>query len=86
MEVDTIIIPKLQMGRGFPGSSAGKNSACNAGGPGSIPGLGRSHGEGKGYPLQYFGLENSTDCGIVHGVARSQTQLSNFHFHLQMGN
>ena len=85
MEVDTIIIPKLQMGRGFPGSSAGKNSACNAGGPGSIPGLGRSPGEGKGYLLQYFGLENSTDC-IVHGVARSQTQLSNFHFHLQMRN
>ena len=45
---------------------------------GLIPGLGRSPGEGKGYPLQYSGLENSTDC-IVHGVAKSQTQLSDFH-------
>ena len=44
---------------GFPGSSAGKESACNAGDPSSIPGLGRSPGEGKGYPLQYSGLENS---------------------------
>ena len=47
---------------------------------GLIPGLGRSPGEGKGYPLQYIGLENSMDC-IVHGVAKSQTQLSDFHFH-----
>ena len=45
-----------------------------------ILGLGRSPGEGKGYPLQYSGLENSMDC-IVHGVAKSQTRLSNFHFH-----
>ena len=45
-----------------------------------IPGLGRSPGEGKGYPLQYSGLENSMDC-IVHGVAKSQTWLSDFHFH-----
>ena len=59
--------------------SAGKESACNAGDLGSIPGLGRSPGEGKGYPLQYSGLENSMD-GIVHGVAKSQTRLSNFHF------
>ena len=44
---------------GFPGSSDGKESACNAGDLGSIPGLGRSPGEGKGSPLQYFGLENS---------------------------
>ena len=44
---------------------------------GKIPGLGRSTGEGKGYPLQYSGLENSMDC-IVHGVAKSQTQLSDF--------
>ena len=56
---------------GFPGSSVGKESACNARDPGSIPGLGRSTGEGEGYPLQYFGLENSLDC-IVHGVAKSQ--------------
>ena len=54
---------------GFPGSSDGKASACNAGNPGSIPGLGRSPGEGKGYPLQCSGLENSIDC-IVHEVQR----------------
>ena len=65
---------------GFPCGSAGKGSACNVGDPGSIPGLGRSPGEGKGYPLQYSGLENSMDC-IVHGVAESQTRLSDFHFH-----
>ena len=53
---------------GFPDSSVGKESACNAGNLGSIPGLGRSPGEGKGYPLQYSGLENSMDC-IVDGVA-----------------
>ena len=64
---------------GFPDSSAGKESACNAGDLGSIPGLGRSPGEGKGYPLQYSGLENSTDC-IVHGVTKTQTRLSDFHF------
>ena len=55
---------------GFPGGSAGKESACNAGDLSSIPGLGRSPGEGNGYPLQYSGLENSMDC-IVHGVAES---------------
>ena len=57
---------------GFPCGSAGKESACNAGDLGSIPGLGRSSGEGKGYPLQYSGLENSMDC-IVHVVAKSPT-------------
>ena len=56
-----------------------KDSTCNEGDLGSIPGLGRSPGEGKGYPLQYSGLENSMDC-IVHGVAKSRTQLSDFHF------
>jgi len=50
--------------------SAGKESTCNAGDLGSIPGLGRSPGDGKGYPLQYSGLEKSMDC-IVHGVAES---------------
>ena len=104
---------------GFLHSSVGKESACNARDPGLIPGLGRSPGEGIGYPLQYSwaslvaqlvknlpavwetwvwslgwedplenerlplqysGLENSMDC-IVHGVAKSWTQLSNFHFH-----
>ena len=55
-------------------------SACNAGDLGSIPRLGRSPGEGKGYPFQYSGLENSMDC-IVHGVAKSQTLLIDFHIH-----
>ena len=57
---------------GFPGGSAGKESTCNVGDLSSIPGLGRSPGEGKGYSIQYSGLENSVDC-IVHGVAKSQT-------------
>ena len=57
-----------------------KASACNVGDLGSIPGLGRSPGEGNGKPLQYSGLENSMDC-IVHGVTKSWTGLSNFHFH-----
>ena len=60
--------------------SGGKESACSAGDLGLIPGLGRSPGEGKGYPLQYSGLKNSMDC-IVHGVTKCQTQLSDFHFH-----
>ena len=68
---------------GVPSGSAGKESACNAGNLGSIPGLGRSPGEGKDYPLQYSGLENSMDS-IVHGVAKSRTQLS--HFHLSSSN
>ena len=65
---------------GFPCDSAGKESTCNAGDLGSIPGLGRSPGEENGYPLQYSGLENSMDC-IVHGVTKSWIQLSDFHFH-----
>ena len=65
---------------GFPCGSPGKESACNAGDLGSIPGLGRSPGEGKSYPLQYSGLENSMDY-VVHGVTKSQTRLSDFHFH-----
>ena len=63
---------------GFPWSSAGKESTCNAGDLVSIPGLGRYTGEGKGYPLQCSGLQNSMDC-IVYGVTKSQTQLSDFH-------
>ena len=63
--------------RGFPGGSDGKESACNAGDPGSIPGSGRSPGEGNVYPLQYTCLENSTDRGTWwptgHGVAKSRT-------------
>ena len=62
----------------FPDSSAGKESACNAGNLSSIPGLGRSPGEGKGCPFQYSGLENPMDC-IVHGVTKSWTRLSDFH-------
>ena len=62
---------------GFPGSSAGKESACNAGDLGSIPGLGRSPGEGHGNPLQYSCLENPMDRGArwatVHGVTKNQT-------------
>ena len=105
---------------GFPDSSVGKESACNTGDSGSIPGSRRSAGEGigyplqyswaslaaqlvknppaiqeiwipslgwdhlqkgKGYPLQYSGLENSMDC-VVHGVTKSQTRLSDFHFYV----
>ena len=59
---------------GFPDGSAGKEFACNVGDLGSIPGLGRCPGEGKGYPLQYSGLENIVHgVYIVHGVARSWT-------------
>ena len=61
----------------FPCGSAGKESACNVRDLDSIPGLGRSLGYGKGYPLQYPGLENSP----VYAVAKSWTQLNNFHFH-----
>ena len=66
---------------GFPCGSAGKESTCNVGDLGSIPGLGRSLGEGKVYPLQCSGLENAVDC-IVHGVRKSWTRLSDFHFSL----
>ena len=62
---------------GFPGSSEGKESACNAGDPGLIPGLGRFPGEGNSNPLQYSCLENPMDGGVwqttVHGVAKSRT-------------
>ena len=65
---------------GFPGDSDGKESACNAGDLGSVPGSGRSPGEGNGYLLQYSCLENSIDRGAwqttVHGVTKSQAQLS----------
>ena len=62
---------------GFPCGSADKESACNAGDLGSIPRLGRSSEKGKA-TLQYSGLENSMDC-IVHGIAKNQKQLSDFH-------
>ena len=70
---------------GFPGGSAGKESACNVGDLGSMPGLGRSPREGYGYPLQYSGLKKSMNC-IVHGVAKSRTRLSDFHFHKPINN
>ena len=71
-------ILKIILSGDFSCGSADKESACNAGDLDSVPGLGRSPGKGKGYPLQYSGLKN---C-IVHGVAKSWTLLSNFHFHL----
>ena len=68
------------MNAGFPDGSNGKETACNAGIPGSISGSVRSPGEGNGYPLQYSCLENSMDRkawqATVHGVAKGQTQLS----------
>ena len=71
---DRLLSPKFL---GFPGGSEGKEYACNAGDLGSIHGLGRSPGEGYGYPLQYSGLENSIDRGAwqttVHAVAKSWT-------------
>ena len=70
----------LQLFLDFPCGLASKEFTRNAGKLGLIPGLVRSPGEGKGYPLQYSGLENAMDS-IVHGVAKSRTQLSNFHFH-----
>ena len=65
---------------GFPGGSAGKEYTCKAGDLGLIPGLGRSLEEGKGYSLQYFGLENSMDC-IVHRATKSHKRLSYFHLY-----
>ena len=65
--------------QGFPDSSIGKESACNTGDLDLILGLGRFPGEGKGYALQYSGLENSKDA-IVPGVTKSWTRLSCFHF------
>ena len=66
---------------GFPGGSEGKESACNAGDPGSIPGSGRCPGEGNGNPLQYSCLENPMDRGAwqatVHGVAKNRPRLNN---------
>ena len=77
----TVFVASKQ-NKGFPCGSADKESACNVGVLSSIPGLGRFPGEGKGYPLQFSGLENSMYC-IVHGVTKSRTQLSNFHVDFQ---
>ena len=69
------------MNRSFPSGSDSKESACKVGDMGSIPRLGRSPGEGNGYPLQYSCLENPMDTGAwwapIHGVAKSGTRLSN---------
>ena len=65
----------------FPDSSVGKESAYNAGDPSLIPELGRSAGEGIGYPLQYSGLQNSMGC-IDHGVVKSRAELTHFHFQM----
>ena len=74
------IILKHNVKRSFPGGSDGKEPACNAGDLGLLPGLGRCPGEGKGNPLQYSYLQNPMDRGTwqatVHGVAKSQTWLS----------
>ena len=75
-------LSKLQEIVGFPDSSGGKESAHNAGDPGPIPRSARSPGEGIGCPLLYSGHENSMDC-IICGVRKSQTLLSDFHFHFQ---
>ena len=69
---------------GFTCGSAGKEFTCYAGDLDLICGLGRSHGEGNGYPPQYSGLENSMDS-IVRGVAKSWTRLSDFHLKLYLG-
>ena len=61
-EAEELFWNSLAFSMGLPGSSDGKESTCNAGDLGSLPGLGISPGEGKGYPLQYSGLENSMDC------------------------
>ena len=68
---------------GFPGGSAGKESACNVGDLGSSPGLGRSPGEGNSSPFQCSGLENPMDCR-GHGVPKSQNRLSDFDFPLTL--
>ena len=85
-QIDEVVLPILIFFPlslfGFPGGSEDKASACNAGNPGLIPGLGRSPGEGNGNPLQYSCLENPMDRGVwrdaVHRVAKSRTRLSDF--------
>ena len=70
--VTNVFILGICISLGFPCGSAGKESTCKVGDLGLIPGLGRSPGEGKGYLLQYSGVENSMDC-IAHGVSKNQT-------------
>ena len=80
MQEATLINLQVGLFTGFPDSLVAKEFTCNAGDPDSIPGLGKSPGEGNGYPLQYSCLKNSMDRGTwwttVHGVAKSKTQLT----------
>ena len=80
---ESVALTYLCKSLGFPCGSAGKESARNARDLGSVPGLGRSPGEGKSYPLQYSSLENFMDS-IVHGVTKSQTWLSDFQFYTSL--
>ena len=77
---DKFFVYQFYLQKGFPGGSDGKESACNVGDQGSIPGSGRSPGEGNGYPLEYSCLENPMNRGAwratVHGVAKNQTWLN----------
>ena len=81
----SIFLNLLRLALGFPGGSDNKESACNAGGPGSIPGLGRSPGDGHGDPLYYSCLENPTDRGVWratdHRVPKRQTCLKQLSTH-----
>ena len=79
MNIDRRIKILWPIYKSFPFGSAGKESTCDVGYLGSIPGLGRFHGVGKGYPLQYSRLENSMDC-IDQGVTKNWTQLNDFYF------
>ena len=75
-----------RVGEGFPGGSVGKEPTCNVGDLGLVPGLGRSPGEGKGYPLQYSGLENSMDCSPwSHKESDMTGATSSFHFTSGLG-
>ena len=76
LQVTAYLLEDSSLEQGIPCGPAGKESTCNVGDLGSIPGLGRSPEEGNGYPLQYSGLENSMDC-----IAKSWTRLSDLHFH-----
>ena len=77
LSIECFLLAYILYKIGFPSGSDGKESACNAGDPGLIPGLGRSPGGGNGNPLQYSCLENPMDRGAwgvtVHGVAKSRT-------------
>ena len=84
---EVLLLGEAHWLKGFPGGSDGKESACNAGDPGLIPGLGRSPGEGNGYPLQYSCQENSMDrrawWATVYGVARVGDNWMIFTFSVQ---